>query len=79
MDAGLLFWRSHEPPDEEEDIFEGEEYSDLGIQLNVIGYRFKKIYMNSTNTLSIKFSNGGKLVLQNNADDETRIVEECVK
>ncbi len=73
IDAGLLFWSEGQNPDEDEDIGTGEEYTDIGLQLGVIGKSFKKICM-TNGELTISFNNGAKIVLKED-EDEVRVTE----
>jgi hypothetical protein len=67
-DAGLLFWRSGESPDEDDDLYGGGRYVDLGEKYDLVGRSVERIaYANDH--LEVKFSNGLGLLFVSGVDD----------
>ncbi len=73
LDAGLLFWDEGQAPEEEEDLYEGDTYVDLSARLNVVGKAIEEIRM-ANGRLTLRFSGGARLVLEDR-DDDTFIAE----
>jgi hypothetical protein len=69
LDAGLLFWEEGSCPDPEDDLLEGERYTDLGEALSVVGAAIGEIDMHDSQ-LTLQFENGARLVLRNRAQDD---------
>ena len=75
LDAGLLFWEEGSSPDPEDDVLEGERYTDLGEALCVVGIAIEEIDMHDSQ-LTLQFENEARLVLRNRAQDVgTEVVE----
>ena len=75
LDAGLLFWEQGQTPDPDDDLLDGEAYTDLVTALRVKGEAVSEIGMADC-LLSIKFENGARLVLKHGVqDDGTQIIE----
>ena len=75
-DAGLLFWRSGENPDEDDDLYGGNcSYTDLGKKYDIVGSLIESIsYQNDH--LEMKFSNGVRLLFESGVDDVgSRLIE----
>ena len=77
LDAGLLFWEEGSSPDPEDDVLEGERYTDLGEALCVVDVAIGEIDMHDSQ-LTIQFENGARLVLRNRAQDDGAEVVEFV-
>jgi len=63
LDAGLLFWRSHQEPDPEYDLDLDCRYVNLGEELKVIGVAVEKVHMGE-DRLDMVFGNGVRLEIQ---------------
>lgn len=75
LDAGLLFWEEGSGPEPEDELLEGERYTDLGETLRVIGASIDEINMRDSQ-LTLQFQNGARLVLSNGPqDDGTEVIE----
>lgn len=77
LDAGLLFWEEGSCPDPEDDILNGERYTDLGEALGVVGVAIGYIEMHDSQ-LTLQFENGARLVLRNRVQDDGSEVVELV-
>ena len=64
LDAGLLFWRSHQSYDPDNDLFDGGEYVNLGLQGGVVGEKVKSISMEDS-VLTLEFENGASMIFGN--------------
>jgi hypothetical protein len=73
LDAGLLFWREGDEPDPEDDLLEGDDYSDLTKALAVNGCLIEEIRMHE-GTLTVRFDNGALLELRSEPQDEGTII-----
>lgn len=70
LDAGCLFWREGEQPDEDNDLLDGDEYLDWGQQLGVVGVALSEVSMMKNSTLTLRFDNGAEVVLKHLPFDE---------
>lgn len=68
LDAGLLFWRSGENPDEEDDLYGGDRYVDLGREYDLVGSSVASIIFQN-DRLEMKFSNDVSLSFEGGVDD----------
>lgn len=69
LDAGLLFWEEGPGPDPEDDLLEGERYTDLAEALHAAGAAIREVEMHDCQ-LTLRFENGGRLVLRNQVEDD---------
>jgi hypothetical protein len=75
LDAGLLFWEEGSCPEPEDDVLEGERYTELGEALRVVNVAVGEIEMHDSQ-LTLQFENGARLVLRNRVQgDGTEVVE----
>jgi len=77
LDAGLLFWEEGKTPDPSEDLLEGERYTDMGKDLQIVGSAICEITMFNSQ-LTLQFDNGARLTLRNGVDDDGAEIGECV-
>lgn len=75
LDAGLLFWEEGSGPEPEDDLLQGEQYTDLGETLRVVGAAVDDIWMHDSQ-LMMQFQNGARLVLKNGPQDGGTVVME---
>lgn len=75
VDAGLLFWEEGPSPESEDDLLDGEWYTDLGKALSVVGVAIEDIVMHDSQ-VTLRFQNGARLALRHRPQDEgTEVVE----
>ena len=68
LDAGNLFWRSGENPDEEDDLDGGDRYVDLGREYDLVGSSVSSIIFQN-DRLEMKFSNDVSLLFEEGIND----------
>lgn len=67
LDAGLLFWRSHEVLNPENDLSNGSEYVDLGDRHELEGYKVGSISMKDC-MLTLEFIGGKRMAFANEVE-----------
>lgn len=77
LDAGLLFWEEGPGPDPENDLLDGERYTDFASRLGVIGIPISRIEMDGSR-LRLDFDNGARLVLGTEVEDDGAVLIELV-
>lgn len=78
LDAGLLFWQEGLEPEPDDDLLGGEDYADYASELGVRGQTLEEVTMEDCQ-VSLRFQNGGHLVLRQRVqDDGTEVVEFAV-
>ncbi len=74
LDAGLLFWKEGQHPEEDDDLLDGERYVDWGKRLHIVGVAISELSM-ADSTLTLGFENGAEVVLHHGVGDEVTSVE----
>ena len=68
LDAGLLFWEEGIAPDLEDDLFEGDEYVDLGEFIPAVGSIITRIEM-ADGILVMQFEKGPTLEFKTDVEE----------
>lgn len=74
LDAGLLFWRSDNEPDADDDLGDDGRYVDLGNAYGIVGASVESIVFQN-DLLEMKFSNGARLLFESNFECGARLIK----